>query len=167
MSAVRLAIIAGTLVAGTMAASAQTAAPLQSLNDPNAVAEIERFCGAIIDPAREQRHAIQMQELATLKAEIESRIETLEGKRAELQKWIEMREKFSSQVTGEIVEVYAKMRPDAAAERLENVSPMLAAALIQKLKPRAAATILNEMSADQAAMLTGIMAGAAEFGEGG
>ncbi|MDP2732208.1 MAG: flagellar protein, partial [Hoeflea sp.] len=53
------------------------------------------------------------------------------------------------------------MRPDAAAEQLEIVSPMVAAAIIMKLSPRLASQILNEMDSKKAAGLTGIIASSA------
>lgn len=121
-------------------------------------AEIDRFCTNIVDDARERRYAIQREELQTLRAEIEGKITLLEEKRAELERWARMREEFASAANEGLVAVYSNMRPDAAAQRLEELPPGLSAALLTKLKPRTSAAILNEMSTEGAARITQIMA---------
>lgn len=60
-----------------------------------------------------------------------------------------------------VVDIYSKMKPDAAAERLSAVEPMLAASILMKLNTRQAGVILNEMNSKSAAKLTGIMAAVA------
>ena len=60
-----------------------------------------------------------------------------------------------------VVDIYSKMKADAAAERLSEVEPMLAASILMKLNTRQAGVILNEMNSKSAAKLTGIMAAAA------
>ena len=60
-----------------------------------------------------------------------------------------------------VVEIYSKMKPDAAAERLASVDPILAAGILMKLDPRQAGVILNEMKTKPAAELTGVMAAVA------
>lgn len=125
-------------------------------------AEIERLCGNILDPVREKRYALQMAELEALQAKIQERIDLLETKRAELEKWATMREEFAKQASANLVEVYAKMPASAAAERLETIEGGLSAALMMKLKARNAAAILSEMSKEKAAFITRIMAASAD-----
>jgi len=127
--------------------------------------EIARFCSNIADAARERRYAIQKGELEKLQTEVEERIALLEAKRAELENWVEKRERFSEAANEGLVDVFAKMRPDAAAQRMEKLPGELTAALLSKLSPRAAGTILNEMSADRAAMVAVIMSAVADTGE--
>ena len=127
--------------------------------------EIERFCSNIADAARERRYAIQRSELEKLQAEIEERITVLEEKRADLEMWVMKRERFSEAANAGLIDVYSKMRPDAAAQRMEKLPGELTAALLTKLNARLAGTILNEMSPDQAAMVTVIMSAVAETGE--
>ena len=100
-----------------------------------------------------------------MQTEIEDRIVVLEKKRTELQQWVEKRERFSDAANESLVEVFAKMRPDAAAQRMEKLPGELTAALLTTLSPRAAGTILNEMSADRAAMVAVIMSAVADTGE--
>lgn len=124
--------------------------------------DIARFCTNIADAARERRYALQKAELQSLRDEIEQRIKILEDKRAELEMWTERRDRFASAASQDLVDVYAKMRPDAAAQRMEKLPSELSAALLIKLNARAAGTILNEMSPERAAQVTMIMAAAAE-----
>lgn len=123
--------------------------------------EIERFCTNIADAARDRRYAIQTRELEALQADIDQRIRQLEEKRAEYQAWLEKREAFVALAEGNVVEIYASMRPDAAAERMEQLRGELAAAILMKLEARQAGTILNEMETKSAALLTSIMASSA------
>lgn len=157
------AVVAGLLAAAEPVVAQNHTASLLDSQPPQAnVDDIERFCTNIADPARERRYAIQKAELQSLRDEIEARIKVLEGKRAELEMWAKRRETFSAAASAGLVDVYSKMRPDAAAKRMEKLPGELSAALLSKLNARTAGTILNEMSADRAAMVTMIMAAAAE-----
>lgn len=154
------AVAGGWLVSAP--AWAQNASILDSPMPDASIADIERFCSNITDPARERRYALQKAELESLREEIEMKMQILEEKRTELKEWAEKRESYSSAASESLVEVYAKMRPDAAAQRMEKLPGELSAALLSKLSARAAGTILNEMSADRAAMVTLIMSAAAD-----
>lgn len=123
--------------------------------------EVQRFCTNIADEARDRRYALQRQELERLREEVDGRIVALEDKRAEFEVWLDRRETFLDNATNGLVEIYASMRPDAAAERLAEVRVELAAAILMKLQPRDAGVILDEMNSESAAMLTTIIASAA------
>lgn len=118
----------------------------------------EEFCTNIRDAARERRYALKAQELEELRKKVEERIVMLEQKRAEFEDWMEKREKFSELADSGLIEIYSKMRPDAAAERLEKLTSMLAASIIVKLPARTAGVILNEMAPDTVADITKIIA---------
>jgi flagellar motility protein MotE (MotC chaperone) len=135
-----------------VAAAAATAEPMT---------EIQRFCSNIADAARDRRYSLQAKELETLRAEIDKRMKALEGKRAEYEEWLKRRNDFMAEAEEGVVKIYARMRPDAAAERLAEVNTELAAAILMKLDSRQAGVILNEMERKAAATLTGIMASAA------
>jgi len=122
--------------------------------------DIQRFCTNIADAARDRRYSLQRMELETLQADIESRIAALEAKRHEYEEWLKRREDFLQQAEGSLVEIYGRMRPDAAAERLAELRADLAAAILMKLDARQSSVILNEMDAKSAATLTSIMASA-------
>lgn len=123
--------------------------------------EIREFCSNIADAAKDRRYALQVQELEKLKKDIDVRVEKLEAKRAEYEKWLKRRDDFLARAEDNVVEIYSKMKPDAAAERLASVDPVLAAGILMKLDPREAGVILNEMKTKPAAELTGVMAAVA------
>lgn len=127
---------------------------------PQEQSEIERFCGNIADAARDRRYALQAAELKALQAELDQRIKTLEEKKVEYEEWMKRREEFLAKAEDNVVKIYSKMKPDAAAERLSELKADLAAGILMKLDSRKAGTILNEMDRKAAATLTGIMAAA-------
>jgi len=116
------------------------------------------FCEGIKDKARERRYAIKAQELNDMKAAIEERMIALEMKRAEVEKWQKMRQAFVEKAETNLIEIYSKMRPDAAAGRLEMLSQVLAASILMKMPPRKASVILNEIKAEKAAEITQVIA---------
>jgi flagellar motility protein MotE (MotC chaperone) len=157
------AAITGMFAAAAPAMAQNATASILDAPMPDAsIADIERFCSNITDAARERRYSLQKAELEALREEIEMKLKILEDKRSELKMWVERREDYSSSASEDLVEVYSKMRPDAAAQRMEKLPGELSAALLSKLSARAAGTILNEMSADRAAMVTVIMSAAAD-----
>jgi flagellar motility protein MotE (MotC chaperone) len=155
-----LGVLVGALVFGGTPAATQTieeiAVPALEDND-----DIRRFCSNIADAARDRRYALQRSELETLRAEIDGRIATLEEKRAEYEEWLRRRNDFLARAEGNLVDIYSRMRPDAAAERLAALEAGLAAGILMKLQARQAGIILNEMDSKSAAVLTSIMASAA------
>lgn len=155
------------MAAAPAAAQNATASILDAPMPDASIADIERFCSNITDPARERRYSLQKAELESLREEIEMKMQILEDKRMELKDWVEKRESYSTSASEGLVEVYAKMRPDAAAQRMEKLPGELSAALLSKLSARAAGTILNEMSAERAAMVTLIMSAAADKEQSG
>ena len=122
--------------------------------------EVERFCSNIADAARDRRYVLQTEELQALQQEVDKRIKLLEEKRAEYEAWLKRREDFLAKADDGVVKIYSGMRPDAAAERLEEMDAALAAGILMKLEARKAGVILNEMERKKAAMLTGVMASA-------
>ncbi len=131
--------------------------------------DLMRFCSNIADPARERRYALKQAELETLQGQIDDRMAKLEEKRAAYEDWREKRDDFVSKAQDSLVAIYSRMRPDAAAERLELLGAPLAAAIVMRLKPSLAGTILNEMNADAAARVSSVIAasGAKDAGKTG
>jgi flagellar motility protein MotE (MotC chaperone) len=155
-----LGIVVGAVVfAGTPAAT-QT---IEAITNPGGQVndDIERFCSNIADAARDRRYALQKAELETLQKDVDDRIATLEEKRLEYEEWLARRNDFLEKAETNLVDIYSRMRPDAAAERLAEVNVELAAGILMKLQARQAGIILNEMDTEAAAALTGIMASAA------
>ncbi len=155
---IALAAAALVLACGTLTTSAAQDA---GGGEQAPQSEIERFCGNIADAARDRRYALQTKQLEDLRAEVDQRIAALEAKRAEYEDWLQRREKFMQKARESVVDIYSRMRPDAAAAQLSVLRADLAAALLIKLDARKAGVILNEMDPKAAAALTSIMADAA------
>jgi flagellar motility protein MotE (MotC chaperone) len=119
------------------------------------------YCVNIADAAADARLAWQKKTLADLEQEIAKRVELLEAKTAEYQRWLARRDEFSKKAQEIVVTIYSRMRPDAAAAQLVAMDEETAAAVLTKLDPRSASAILNEMDPAQAARLAGTISGAA------
>ena len=124
--------------------------------------EIREFCTNIADAARDQRYLLQKQELEKLQKDVDERIKTLEIRRAEYQDWLKRRNDFLKSTEKDLVDIYRKMKPDAAAAQLAELDPEIASAIVMKLPPRQSSTILGEMPADKAAALTRILVSATD-----
>jgi flagellar motility protein MotE (MotC chaperone) len=124
--------------------------------------DAERFCTNIQDEARERRYALKDAELKAITAEIDVKMKALEEKRAEFEAWQKRREEFATLATDNLVDIYKKMRPAAAAERLAVLSTDLSASILMKLPSRQAGVILNEMAPETVAAITAIMAASSQ-----
>ena len=56
-----------------------------------------------------------------------------------------------------MVDIYAKMKPDAAASQLASIDREMAASVLTKLKSRTASAILSEMPPDVASELAALI----------
>lgn len=124
--------------------------------------EIREFCTNIADKARDQRYLLQKQELEALQKDVDSRIATLEKRRAEYEDWLRRRNEFLKVAEAGLIEIYKKMKPDAAAAQLQEIDPEIASAIVMKLNPRMSSLILSEMAAEKAAVLARIIASASD-----
>ncbi|GAA2828770.1 flagellar motility protein MotE (MotC chaperone) [Aminobacter aminovorans] len=135
--------------------------PIEAAVPPVEQSEVERFCSNIADAARDRRYQLQAEELKKLQAEVDKRIALLEERKTEYETWLKRREVFLARAEEGVVQIYSRMKPDAAAERLAVMNVDLAAAIMMKLDARKASVILNEMESKVAAELTRIIASAA------
>ena len=119
--------------------------------------ESQQFCINIADKAADARFAWQTKTIAELEKEIDKRISELDSKRAEYQEWLKNRDELLAKAEGHVVEIYAKMQTEAAAQQLAALDDDVAAALLAKLNARKASAILNEMEPGRAAQLTKAM----------
>lgn len=146
--------------------AAQTAGTSELRRTPAELPETDvrlarEYCLNIADAAADARLAWQKKTLADLELEIAKRVELLEAKTAEYQKWLARRDEFSKKAQENVVTIYSRMKPDAAAAQLVAMDEEMAAAVLTKLDPRNASAILNEMEATQAARLTATIGSAA------
>jgi flagellar motility protein MotE (MotC chaperone) len=121
-----------------------------------------QYCINIADAAIDARIAWQRQNLAEAEKEVQRRTTDLEVKTAEYQRWLTRRDEFAERAQKAIIDIYSKMKPDAAALQLQALDDETAAAVLIKLDARVASAVMNEMEPVQAARLTSILSGAAK-----
>jgi flagellar motility protein MotE (MotC chaperone) len=124
-----------------------------------AVPAAKEYCVNIIDSAADARVAWQKKLLADAGKEIDERIAQLEKKTAEYKAWLKRRDEFTQRATDTVLQIYERMRPDAAAVQLAQLDDETAAAVLAKLKPTLSSKILNDMDPTRAAHLTSTIVG--------
>lgn len=121
---------------------------------------ITDYCANFADRANDARTAWQTENLKKIEAEIDVKLVALEARQSELQQWISKREAMLKAAAKELVDIYAKMDPEAAAKQLAELDTTTATSVIRQLSPRGASAILNVMEAKQAARLAKAIANA-------
>ena len=122
----------------------------------------DQYCMNVADLAADARFAWQKKTLGEIETELDRRIAILEQRAQEYKEWLARRDEFARKAQAALVDIYAKMKPDAAALQLAAMDEETAAAVLTKLTPRNASAILSEMPAGSAAKLTTTIAGAAK-----
>ena len=121
--------------------------------------EVAQFCSNVADPAVDARLAWQLKELEKAENKLRERIAEVEAKRAEYEKWMALRDEFLKKAEASMVEIYSRMRPEAAATHIAGMSDETAAAVLAKLSPRNSSAIFNEMDSARAAHLADLLGG--------
>jgi flagellar motility protein MotE (MotC chaperone) len=121
--------------------------------------EVALFCGNVADPAVDARLAWQIKELEKAEGLLRERIAEVEAKRAEYEKWMALRDDFLKKAEASVVEIYSRMKPDAAASQIAGMADETAAAVLAKLSPRSSSAIFNEMDTARAARLADLLGG--------
>ena len=129
--------------------------------------EIKAFCANIADAARDQRYQLQKEELTKLQAQVDERIAILQKRKDEYESWLKKRNDFLKQAEAGLIDIYKKMKPDAAAAQMAQLDPYLVSAIIMKLKPAQSSLILAEMEPKKAAMITAIMSAVEQRNDAG
>jgi flagellar motility protein MotE (MotC chaperone) len=135
------------------------AAAASATADPAADGEAAQFCRNISDAASDARFGWQVRVLEQLDKQVKESTERLEIKRAEYEDWLKRREDFLKKVEDGVVEMYGRMRPEAAAPQIASMTEEVALSVLMKLKPRTSSAILSEMEPTRAARLTDSLAG--------
>ena len=144
----------------TASVSAKAEEPPAEAGKP--AGDAEKFCANIADAARDARFAWEAKTLTNLKAEVEAATAALETKRAELQAVLSRREEFQKLAVRTVIDIYAKMRPEAAAAQLAALDERTAAAVLAKLNSRTASAILGEMDTPRAVSLAQLISSGGE-----
>jgi flagellar motility protein MotE (MotC chaperone) len=123
----------------------------------------EDFCSNIADRARDARYVLQKKALDDARKKIEARATDLK-KREDAFDILQRKHESEIKVAQQgLVDIYAKMKPDAAAAQLELIGVETASAILHQLNVRSASTILNQMNADTAAKISARLASAADL----
>jgi flagellar motility protein MotE (MotC chaperone) len=142
----------------------QGAPPADAQQTPKTTGD--QFCSNVTDAARDARFVWQKQTLQEAEKQVEVRVQELNAKIAEYQTWVTRREEFSRKAQATITDIYAKMKPDAAAQQLTALDEETAAAVITKLNPRVSSALMAEMDPKQAARLTAIISASSKGPKG-
>lgn len=113
----------------------------------------QQYCANIANVTAAARLAAQQKQLGELNQQLQKRLTELEAKRAELQELVDRYDDFIKKSDEALVNVYSKMKPEAAATQLTNLDEDSAAALLLRLKPKNSSAILSEMDSFHAALL--------------
>ncbi|WP_454643945.1 MotE family protein [Bradyrhizobium liaoningense] len=139
-------------------------APQQAAPAPDN--EIALFCSSVADPAVDARLAWQLKELEKAESQLRERIAEVEAKRAEYEKWMALRDDFLKKAEASVVEIYSRMKPEAAATQIAGMTDETAAAVLAKLSPRSSSAIFNEMDTARAAHLADLLGGMRRVDDG-
>lgn len=148
----------GSVTATPKPAPAQASAPADN--------EVALFCSNVADPAVDARLAWQLKELEKAESQLRERIAEVEAKRAEYEKWMALRDDFLKKAEASVVEIYSRMKPDAAATQIAGMADETAAAVLAKLSPRSSSAIFNEMETGRAAHLADLLGGMRRVDDG-
>lgn len=148
---------------GSVAAPPKPAPPQAAPAPDN---EIALFCSNVADPAVDARLAWQLKELEKAESLLRERIAEVEAKRAEYEKWMALRDDFLKKAEASVVEIYSRMKPEAAATQIAGMTDETAAAVLAKLSPRSSSAIFNEMDTARAAHLADLLGGMRRVDDG-
>jgi flagellar motility protein MotE (MotC chaperone) len=121
--------------------------------------EVQQFCANTASPAVDARVAWEAEKLTELEARLRQRITEFEAKRAEYEDWLHKHDEAMKEAKEDIVSIYSRMRPDAAAAELSDMDEVMAASVLAKLNSRVASAILAEMDPVRAARIANAMVG--------
>lgn len=125
---------------------------------PAPLAIPDDYCANIADKARDARYQLQADSLSELRGKLEEETARLEAKRGEVEALLKKREEEMNRARRELIDIYAKMKPDAAAAQLSLLDPETSASVMRQLKPAGASAILTEMKPEVAAAIAALLA---------
>ncbi|UWU94470.1 MotE family protein [Bradyrhizobium sp. CB1015] len=128
--------------------------------------DIALFCSNVADPAVDARLSWQLKELEKAESLLRERIAEVEAKRVEYEKWMALRDDFLKKAEASVVEIYSRMKPEAAATQIAGMADETAAAVLAKLSPRSSSAIFNEMDTARAAHLADLLGGMRRVDDG-
>jgi flagellar motility protein MotE (MotC chaperone) len=159
----RHAVVGAIVLVGLLAGSAvaqndgkpKPVAPPQP--DKNVENGVSRYCANVAPIAAEARIAWETRRLNELDAQIKERVAELEKTEAETRDWVSKRDALLNAASDDVVAIYGKMDPEAAAAQIAAMDEPIAVSILHKLKVGAASAILDQMDAARAARLTSLI----------
>ena len=121
--------------------------------------EAQRYCQNVAAAAADARFALQTRKLNDLEGEIAKRVAALEEKEAEVKDVLSRHDEALKHADATLVAIYAKMRPDAAAQQISALDDATAAAVLEQLNARQSSAILNEITPERAVKLVNTISG--------
>ena len=140
------------------AASHQNLLELADSGQPDVASVIRSYCTNNGAAAADARSAWQATRIRELEGRLEHKATELAALMEDARAWVLKREAILTKAEDGIVAIYAKMRPEAAAQQLAAMDEALVVAILLKMNARGAGSILTEMNPEQAARLTKAMA---------
>ncbi|APT30625.1 flagellar basal body rod protein FlgB [Methylobacterium phyllosphaerae] len=156
--AARQAVIAGNIAnANTPGYRARDLTPFRDLMDKTALTMAATHTGHLEANGAGTRPARATSSAGWDVVHSGNRISQLEAKRAEYEEWLKRRQAFLAKADESVTAIYARMRPEAAAQQLTAMDSEAAAAILTRLDARIASAILNEMEPGRAARLANVI----------
>lgn len=124
-------------------------------------AAVKGYCDNIAASLGDAEKAAQIAALTDLEAKLKQRVTELTERQNELRAALRQRDEAARRADAALVDIYSKMKPEAAAAQLATMDDVMAVALLGKLSTRAASAILNEIAPARAAKLAEAMGFAA------
>ena len=143
----------------------QTKRQIKPLRTGRRISRPAAFAPTPLRSIAEARIAWETKQLGDLDAQVKQRLADLEKAEAAIQDWVAKRDAMLKSASDDLVAIYAKMTPEAAATQIAGMDDQMAAAILGKLKAGAAGAILNEMEADRASKLAVVLSGVTSAGK--
>ena len=158
----RHAVVGAIVFVGLLAGSAAAQndgkpKPAAPPPDKSADAGVSRYCANVAPVAAEARIAWETRHLNELDGQIKQRIDELEKAEADTRDWVSKRDALLNSASDDVVAIYGKMEPEAAAAQIAAMDESVAVSILHKLKVGAASAILDQMEAARAARLTSLI----------
>jgi flagellar motility protein MotE (MotC chaperone) len=156
-AAVGAIVLVGLLAGSAAAQNDGKPKPAAPPPDKSVDASVSRYCANVAPVAAEARIAWETRRLNELDGQIKQRVAELEKAEAETRDWVGKREALLNSASDDVVSIYGKMDPEAAAAQLATMDEPVAVSILHKLKVSAASAILDQMDAARAARLTSLI----------
>lgn len=153
-----------TLALAGMADPLRIPEPEAAKESPQAKApmsDAQKYCQNIAAAAADARFARQSKALRDMEGQVKQRVAELEAKEAEYRELLARHDEAMKRAKDTLVEIYAHMRPEAAASQLSALDDNTAGAVLAQLNARQASAILNEITPDRAVRLVNTISGLA------